>query len=109
MVKTAKNDSLAILVTTDRHLDHVINLTAAAFAKSKQVDIFFTGRGVFLAMQPEFRQLVGKACLRICDASFRANGLSGRENEIPGVTFADFATQAKNAELLAGARRHIVF
>jgi len=109
VVKTVKNESLAILVTTDRNLDHVVKLTAAAFAKGKQVDIFFTGRGVLVAMQPEFKQLLGKASVSICDASFRANGLSGREHEIPGVTFADFTTQAKNAELLAGARRHLVF
>ena len=104
-----RNDSLAVLVTTDRHLDHVVNLTAAAFAKGKRVDIFFTGRGVLLTVAPEFKKLVGKASVSICDASFRANGLHGREDEIPGVTFTDFTTQAKNAELLAGARRHLVF
>ena len=109
MVKVAKKDALAILVTSDRYLDHVVKLTAAAFAKGKQVDIFFTGRGVLLAMQPEFKQLVGKASLSICDASFRDNGLIGREHEIPGVTFADFATRTKNAERLAGASRHLVF
>jgi len=105
----AKKDSLAILVTTDRHLDHVVKLTAAAFAKGKQVDIFFTGQGVLLTMAPDFGQLLGKASVNICDASFRANGLGGREHEVPGVTFADFATEAKNAELLAGASRHLVF
>ena len=104
-----KTDSLAILVTTDRHLGHLVKLTAAAFAKGKQVDIFFTGKGVLLTMAPEFGQLAGKATVSICDASFRANGLAGREHEVPGVAFEDFTTQAKNAELLAGASRHLVF
>ncbi len=60
-------------------------------------------------MKPEFRQLAGKAELSICDASFRANGLHGREHEVPGVTVKNFATQTKNAEILAGAMRHLVF
>ena len=106
--KTNK-DSLAVLVTTDRYLDHVVNLTAAAFAKGKQVDIFLTGKGVLLSVQPEFEQLVGKASLSICDASFRANGLAHRQHEVPGATFTDFTTQTQNAKLLADAHRHVVF
>ena len=101
--------SLAILVSTDKHLDHVVNLTAAAFAKGKKVSLFFTGKGVQLTMQAQFKELVGKAALSICDASFRANGLHGREHEVPGVSPTDFTTQAKNAELLAGANRYLVF
>ena len=108
--KTAMSatDSLAILVSSDNHLDHVVNLTAAAFAKGKQVSLFFTGKGVLLTVRPQFKELVGKATLRICDASFRANGLQGREKEVPGVTIKDFATQAENAQMLAGADRHLV-
>jgi len=102
-------DALAILVGTDRHLDHVINLTAAAFAKGKQVSLFFTGKGVLLTMNQRFKELAGKAELHICDMSFRANGLHGRENEVPGVTAKDFSTQAKNAQMLAAAQRHLVF
>ncbi len=100
--------SLAILVSSDKHLDHVVNLTTAAFAKGKMVSLFFTGRGVLLTVRPQFKELVGKASLSICDASFRANGLRGRETEVPGVTMKDFATQAKNAEMLARADRHLV-
>ena len=102
-------DSLAILVSTDNHLDHVVNLTTAAFAKGKKVNLFFTGKGVLLTIRPQFRKLVGKATVSICDVSFRANGLHGREEEVPGVTMKNFATQAKNAQMLAGADRHMVF
>jgi len=104
----AGTGSLAILISTDRHLDHVVNLTTAAYAKGKKVSLFFTGNGVLLTMRPEFKKLAGKADLSICDASFRANGLHGREEEVPGVTMKDFATQAKNAQMLAGADRHLV-
>lgn len=101
--------SLAILVSTDKHLNHVVSLTTAAFAKGKSVSLFFTGKGVRLTLAPQFRELVGKATLAICDVSFRANGLHGRENEVPGVTLNDFTTQTKNAEMMANADRHLVF
>lgn len=106
---TATMNSLAILVSTDHHLDHVVEVTAAAFARGKQVSLFFTGKGVLLTLQPRFKELVGKAALFICDASFRANGLHGREQAVPGVAMKDFVTQAKNAENLAAADRHLVF
>ena len=75
-------ETLGIMVSSDKHLDYVINLTRAAHEKGKEVQIFFTGKGVLLALMPGFEQLVGKAKLSICDVSFRANGLHGREEEV---------------------------
>jgi len=102
-------ESLGILVSTDKHLDHVVNLAKAAHGKGKSVSVFFTGSGVRLTLQPQFKELVGKAKLSVCDVSFRANGLHGREDEVPGVGFKDFATQAKNAQMLAQSDRYLVF
>jgi hypothetical protein len=102
-------DTLGILVNTDKYLDYVINLTRAAHKKGKDVQIFFTGKGVLLTMQPAFKELVGKARLAVCDVSFRACGLHGREDEVPGVGFKDFATQARNAEMVANMDRYVVF
>ncbi len=100
------SEKLGILVGTDKHLDYVINLTKAAHAKGKTVEIFFTGYGVYLTQKPEFEQLVGKAKLSVCDVSFRAYGLSG---DVPGVGFKDFATQARNAEMMIECDRYVVF
>ena len=99
-------EKLGILVATDRHLDHVISLTRAAHAKGKTVEIFFTGAGVALTQQKAFADLVDKARLSVCDVSFRAMGLSG---EVPGVGFKDFATQARNAEMINECDRYVVF
>lgn len=99
-------DRLGILVCTDKHLDAVIALTAAAHQKSKKVQIFFTGQGVLLTQRSEFAQLVGKAKLSVCDVSFRANNLKG---DVPGVGFKDFATQARNAEMISECDRYVVF
>ncbi len=99
-------DKLGILVGTDKFLDHVIHLTDAAHTKGKNIQIFFTGAGVLLTQVPDFAQLAGKAKLSVCDVSFRALGLSG---EIPGVDFKDFATQAKNSEMINTCDRYVVF
>jgi predicted peroxiredoxin len=99
-------DELGILVSTNKHLDYVIKLATAAHEKGKDVRIFFTGQGVLLTQDPDWDKLVGKAKLAICDVSFRANGLSG---DVPGLSFKDFATQAKNAEMIAECDRYVVF
>ena len=101
-------ETLGILVSSEKHLDYVINITKAAFDKGKEVKIFFSGRGVVLTLEPEFKELVGKAKLSVCDVSFRSNGFHGREEEVPGVGFKDFATQARNAEMLNEVDRYIV-
>jgi len=103
------SESLGILVTSNRHLDYVIKLATAAHEKGKAVQIFFTGHGVKLALATDFKKLVGKAKLSICDVSFRSNGFHGREEEVPGVGFKDFATQARNAEMAAECDRYLVF
>ena len=36
-------EKLGILVSSDKHLDYVINLTQAASEKGKEVELFFTG------------------------------------------------------------------
>jgi len=100
--------TLGILVSSDKHLTHVVNLSRAAHQKGKKVHIFFTGAGVMLTLQPNFKKLVGIADIAICDVSFRAFGLHGREDEVPGVGFKSFATQAKNAEMVQTMERYLV-
>ena len=54
---------------------------------------------------PGFEKLVGKAKMSLCDVSFRSLGLKG---DVPGLGFKDFATQAKNAELIEKSDRYVV-
>ena len=99
-------EKLGLLVSSDKHLDYVINLTRAARDKGKDVEIFFTGQGVLLTQSPDFTKLVGNAKMSLCDVSFRALGLEG---DVPGFGFKDFATQAKNAEIIKNSDRYLVF
>ncbi|RTZ98804.1 MAG: hypothetical protein DSY90_03045 [Deltaproteobacteria bacterium] len=101
-------DILGILVSSRQHLDKIVHLTEAAHSKGKEVRIFFSGEGVYLTLEPEFKRLVGKAKLSVCDVSFRAYGFHGREDEVPGVGFKDFATQARHAEMVAEVDRYVV-
>ena len=102
------NDTLGILVTSTRHLDSVVKLVGAAHAKGVETQVFFTGAGVFLTLEPGFAELEGKAKLWVCDVSFRTNGLHGREDDVPGVGYKDFVTQGRNEEMLAEVQRYIV-
>ena len=99
-------EKLGILVSSDKHLEYVVNVTDAAHAKGKEVEIFFTGKGVLLTQSADFTRLVGKAKMSLCDVSFRALGLEG---DVPGFGFKDFATQAKNAEIIKTSDRYLVF
>lgn len=99
-------DTLGILVGTDKFMDHVVQLTRAAYAKRKTVQIFFSGAGVLLTRDPKFKELVGKAQLSVCDVSFRSFGLTGN---IPGLGIGDFVTHARNAEIITTCDRYLVF
>lgn len=44
--------------------------------------------------------------MSLCDVSFRALGLKG---DVPGFGFKDFATQARNAEIIKNSDRYLVF
>jgi hypothetical protein len=102
-------DTLGILVSSKKHLDAVVELVKAAHAKGKETQVFFTGSAVFLTLEPAFAELEGKAKLWVCDVSFRTNGLHGREDDVPGVDYKGFATQGRNAEMLAEVDRYVVF
>ena len=99
-------DTLGILATSDKHLEYILSLTKAAHQKGKEVKIFFTGNAVRLTQVPEYAQLVDKACLSICETSFRSRGLKGK---VMGVDFKDFTTQVRNAELMVNCDRYVVF
>lgn len=48
---------LGILITSDKHLDHVIGITTAATKTGSQVSIFCMDTGALLLRQDKFRDL----------------------------------------------------
>ena len=67
---------LGILVTTDRHLDHVLGLAKAAVAKGHEVMMFNMDAGTRLLGNPDFRALCTTkgVSMSFCDHS------AGHEN-----------------------------
>jgi hypothetical protein len=61
---------LSILIQSDRHLDYVEKLTAAAHAKGKQLKIHILGDGVAIINSSEFMRLLPMAQVTICANSF---------------------------------------
>ncbi|MCP4681575.1 MAG: peroxiredoxin [Desulfobacterales bacterium] len=98
--------SLGILVTSDDHLDKVIELCKAAKRKEVEVLIFFTHLGTLLTQDPRFAELQGLGKLAVCNVGFESHGL---EKPVPGVDEKDFATQARHAELIDDCDRYVVF
>ena len=85
-------ETLRIMVSSDKHLDYVINLTRAAHEKGKEVQIFFTGKGVLLALKPGFEQLGARRnCRYVMSASElmvftavkRRSQVSGSKTSLP--------------------------
>lgn len=98
--------TLGILVTSDRHLDHVINVTETAHKKGLKVKIYFTGTAVRLIDALEFSRLAGKANLGICDRSFLSLGLEGH---LSGINANIFENRARHADIIRECERYLVF
>jgi hypothetical protein len=98
--------SLGILVSCDSHFDKIINLCTAAKKKDVQVTIFFTHLGTLLTQSPRFKELEGLAKMSVCNVGFEGHGL---KPPVPGIGEKDYATQARNAELIEECDRYVVF
>lgn len=99
-------DTLGILVTSDKHFNYVINLTETACNKGKKVNIFFTGKAVKLIESPDFSRLSSKASLAICDWSAHSLGLS---KPLPDIDPGIFEPQTRHAEIMKDCDRYVVF
>ncbi len=98
---------LGICVNSSDHLDHVIRLAKAANAAGKEVEVFFTGEGVLLSQDPGFSELIGEGRIGICEVSYFAHGLKGKE--VPGLVDKDFVTQGRHAEMVEDCDRYVIF
>ena len=97
---------LGILVNTDRHLRHVLGLTAAATKKNHEVVIFAMDQGVRLLDDGAFAELGGLegVSLSFCSHSARAEGIV-TEGRPEGVTVG---SQLNNAMMAQAVDRLIV-
>jgi hypothetical protein len=97
---------LGICVTTRGSARHVLGLAGAAARAGVSTEIFLTGEGVHLTRDRRFHELVAAARVSVCDASYRAAGLDGRD--ATGLTDKDFVTQWRNAEMVERCDRYLI-
>ncbi|MGD8561114.1 MAG: hypothetical protein PVG03_01195 [Desulfarculaceae bacterium] len=97
--------TLGILVTSDRYMDHLLGICRAAGQADKDVKIFLTHRGVLLSQAPEFAALQEMAHISLCRQNYQAFGL---QDEAAPVPEEDFTTQARHALLLSQCDRYLV-
>lgn len=98
--------TLGICVTHRDGFHRVLGLAKAAKAADKQVEIFFTGDGVYQSQAPDFTELLKFAKVGICEVSYIASGFKGIE--IPGLGDKDFVTQARHAEMVEECDRYLI-
>ncbi|MBL7213768.1 MAG: peroxiredoxin [Desulfobacteraceae bacterium] len=98
--------SLGVFVTSDRHLDKVIDLCKAAKNNGIEATVFFSHLGTLLTQDPRFAELDGLGKLSLCNVGFEDHGL---KPPVPGVDEKDYATQARNGEMIEECDRYVVF
>jgi hypothetical protein len=97
---------LGVFVSSDKHLDKVIQVCEAAQKKEVEVTIFFSHLGTLLSQATRFAELVGKAKMSLCNVGFEAHGL---KPPVPGIGEKDYATQTRNGEMIEDCDRYLVF
>ena len=98
--------TLGVFVSSEKHLDKVIELCKAAKNKGVELTIFFTHTGTLLTQDPRFAELDGLAKLAICNVGFESHGLTP---PVPGVDEKGYATQARHGEMLEECDRYVSF
>jgi hypothetical protein len=96
---------LGVLVSSDRHLDKLLELLQAARKKDVEVTIFFTHMGTLLTQDPRFAELEGLGKMSLCNVGFESHGL---KPPVPGIGEKDYATQARHGELIEDCDRYVV-
>ena len=97
---------LGVFVSSDQYLDKLIKLCKAAQEKGVEVTLFFSHLGTKLTQDPRFGELEGMATMSLCNVGFESHNL---KPPVQGIAQEDFATQARNGELIEEGDRYIVF
>ena len=97
---------LGVFVSSDQHLDKLIRLCEAAKKKDVEVTIFFSHLGTLLTQDPRFGELEGLAKMSLCNVGLESHGL---KPPVTGIGEKDYASQARNGDLIDECDRYVVF
>lgn len=97
--------TLGILVTSEKHDDHLIPLFLAAGRKKIALTIHFQGEGVRLCLLEKYKDMMAKVNLSICRRSAETLGLTGRLRSL----YPHAMEANRNASIrISQCTRHIV-
>ena len=98
--------SLGVFVSSDQHLDKIIELCKAAQKKDVDMTIFFSHRGTLLTQDSRFEEFEGLAKMAVCNVGFESYGL---KPPVIGIGEKDYATQARHGDVIEECDRYVVF
>ena len=96
--------TLGIYVSSDRHLDQVINLCKAAHKKGIESKVFFTHIGTRLCRDPRLKELEGVAQIALCKVGFEDNKLDPDEAAVDPKAYT---SQSWHAEMIYDCDRYL--
>jgi hypothetical protein len=97
---------LGIYVSSDGHLDELIELCRAAQKKEVEVLVFLTHVGTRLSQDPRFEKLTRLATVSLCKVGFEGNGF---KPPIAGLDENALASQSWHAEMIYDCDRYLAF
>jgi len=96
--------SLGVYVSSDRHLDQLIDLCRAAKRKDVEVRLFFTHMGTRLCTDPQMADLQELADVAVCNVGFEANALKRSDSTLDEKAYG---SQTFHAEMIYDCDRYI--
>jgi hypothetical protein len=98
--------TLGIYVSSDRHLDKVIELCKAARLKGIESRVFFTHIGTRLCRDEQMELLNQHATVALCKVGFESNQLDAATAKVDEKAFS---SQSWHAEMIYECDRYVSF
>ncbi len=103
------NRKLGILVTSNRHINHLIGISKAAKKANKTIYLFLTHDGVSVTQDPRYQELaeLGIDDISLCNVRWEELGLQNAPRP-KGMTSSNMATQSRHVSMIETCDRYLV-
>lgn len=103
------NEKLGILVTSNKHIHHLIGISKAAKKSNKAVYLFLTHNGVLVTQDPKYPELaeLGIVDISLCNVRWEELGLQNAP--LPkGMGLSNMATQSRHVSMIETCDHYLV-
>ena len=98
--------TLGIYVTSDRHLNQILNVCRAAKRKGIDAKVFFTHIGTRLCQDARLKELEQVATIALCKVGFEDNKLNPTKALVKDTAYS---SQSWHAEMIYDCDRYLTF